>query len=108
MKGGDRVRIFQGKELEVHNAAMRAKNPGVCRMLEWVYCCCCVHRGKYRGCEYNQVPLTVDNRACPLFRPWYPYTHKEILADIQPYMQVLRDMLAANEAKAKVENLSGG
>lgn len=72
---------LHGKELEVHNAAVRAKNPKVCRMLEWVYCCYCVHRGKYRGCEFGQVPLTIDNKACPLFRPWGSWKLRDLEED---------------------------
>lgn len=72
------AKLLQGEELKANNEAVRKKNPRVLTMLEWCLCCYCIHRGKYRGCSFGLVPLTIDNTSCPYLRTWGPWTLERV------------------------------
>lgn len=66
--------ILRGQELLDYNEQVKARYPKLCWMLQCAFCCTCVHRGKYRGCEFGLLPLTLDNKTCGIFRAWHPWS----------------------------------
>jgi hypothetical protein len=60
-----------GIELDKLNARIRAAYPKTCAILEQALCEKCAHRGQYRGCRYNFVPIQERGlHSCRYFRQW--------------------------------------
>ena len=63
--------IPMGLELDTLNAQIRAAYPKTCVILEQALCEKCAHRGPYRGCKYNFVPIQEGGlHSCRYFRQW--------------------------------------